>query len=140
MKLNFLGILISAALSTAAVLPASAATVAVAPQARELRQHAQQRRDAGAGFRDRNPQYVMLSDGSISNATVEKSSGVAAADFAAIDHAHHLKLAPQIVDGAPIRSQKKIAVAVKPRDAAGPLTPRQPVAQPTITAAPLLLV
>ena len=130
MKLNFLGILISAALSTAAVLPASAATVAVAPQAQ-----AQQ-----------TPSKIVIlaviieTDGSISNATVEKSSGVAAADFAAIDHAHHLKLAPQIVDGAPIRSQKKIAVAVKPRDVAAPQTPSQPVAQPAITAVPLLLV
>ena len=83
---------------------------------------------------------IIETDGSISNATVEKSSGVAAADFAAIDHAHHLKLAPQIVDGAPIRSQKKIAVAVKPRDVAAPQTPSQPVAQPAITAVPLLLV
>ena len=129
MKLNFLGILISAALSTAAVLPASAATAAVAPQMQPQ-----------AAARIVILAVIIETDGSISNATVEKSSGVAAADFAAIDHARRLKLAPQVVDGAPIRSQKKIAVAVKPRDVAAPQTPSQPVAQPAITAVPLLLV
>ena len=129
MNLNFLGILISAALSAAAVLPASAQTVAVAPQAQPQ-----------ATSKIVILAVIIETDGSISNATVEKSSGVAAADFAAIDHARHLKLAPQVVDGAPIRSQKKIAVAVKPRDVAAPQSPGQPAAQPALKAMPMLLV
>jgi TonB family protein len=129
MKLNFLGILISAALSAAAALPVSAETLAVAPQSQPQ-----------AASKIVILAVIIEADGSISNATVEKSSGLAAADFAAIDHARHLTLAPQVVDGVAIRSQKKIAVAVKPRDVAAPQPPSQPVAQPTIKAVPVLIV
>jgi TonB family protein len=133
--LNLLGILLSGAIAVTAALPAAAEQVAVAPQTQP-----------------QMPSKIVIlaviveTDGSISNATVDKSSGTQAADFAAIDHARHLKLAPQVVDGMPIRSQKKIAIAVKPRGAQAPQQaqqpgqPSQPVAQPTIKAVPVLNV
>ena len=137
MRLNFLGILLSTALVATAALPAAAEQVAVAPPNQDQPQ---------ALTKIVILAVIIETDGSISNATVEKSSGTQAADFAAIDHARHLKLAPQVVEGVPVRSQKKIAVAVKPRGAQSPQQaqqpqqPARPAAQSTIKAVPILNV
>ena len=71
---------------------------------------------------------VIETDGSVSNATIEKSSGVPALDWAALDQARRMHLAPGEVDGQPVRSQKKITMGLKQ-----PAAPRQPPTEETAT-------
>ncbi len=57
---------------------------------------------------------VVEVNGTVSNATIEKSSGVAEMDWAALDQARRLRMQPDRVDGQPVRSQKKITMGLKP--------------------------
>jgi TonB family protein len=102
MRLKYLAIF-TALLIAAPVLPAAQAALP----------------DAGQAQTDRSVvilSVVVEADGSISNATIARSSGDGALDWAAIDHVREIKVQPKTVDGVPVRSQKIIAVAVKPRD------------------------
>ena len=78
---------------------------------------------------------VVEADGSISNATVERSSGNAAIDWVAVDRARSWHLVPGTVDGVPVRMQNRIAVRVKPREPQlpEPQPSRDPMAFPVST-------
>ena len=72
---------------------------------------------------------IIEPDGSVSNATIEKSSGVPALDWAALDQVRRMHLQPGQVDGTPVRSQKKIALGLKqPGQPGQPSTPAETTA------------
>jgi TonB family protein len=70
---------------------------------------------------------VVERDGTISNATVAKSSGSPKLDWVAVDRAHRMKVRPSTLEGVPVRSQKMIAVAVKAAEDTPAQTRHRPI-------------